>query len=285
MEKRMTANAEQAAHWNSGEEVGHWLKSQARYDQMLSVFSVMIFDAIRLEAGESLLDVGCGSGATTRAAAELVAPGTAFGVDLSEAMLERARADAEAAGITNISFEQADVQVHPFPAEIFDAVISRFGIMFFDDPVAAFANLRRATRPGGRLAFVCWQALGENEWLLVPGAAVAEHVPLPPPTAPGAPGMFAFANPDRPREVLETAGWRAVTVTSRHTPMLVGGGGTVDDAVQFLREGSIGRTLLANAAPAAASRALGAVRDALAAHVAPAGVQLDAAVWLCQATA
>jgi hypothetical protein len=97
--------------------------------------------------------------------------------------------------------------------------------------------------------------------------------------------MFAFANPDRPREVLEAAGWHTVTVTSRHTPMLVGGGGTVDDAVQFLREGSIGRTLLANAAPASASSALGAVREALAAHVAPEGVQLDAAVWLCQATA
>jgi SAM-dependent methyltransferase len=279
------ANSEQAAHWNDPHEIGQWLTQQARYDRMLSVFSTMIFDAARLTPGERILDVGCGTGATTRAAAELVAPGSVVGVDLSRPMLERARAEADSAEIDNVSFEPADVQVHPFAEQSFDAVISRFGIMFFADAVAAFTNLHRATRPGGRIVFVCWQLLTENEWLLVPGAALAEHVPLPASAEPGAPGMFAFADPDHPRQVLEDAGWHAITITSRRTPILVGGGGSVDDAVEFLRAGSIGRTLLANVDDATITRALESVRQALEPYVTGDGVQLEAAVWLVEAMA
>ena len=280
------ANAEQAAHWNNSEEIGHWLTQQRRHDTMLAPFATMLFDALQLVAGERVLDVGCGTGATTRAAAGLVAPGSAVGVDISAPMLERARTESVTAGLTNVTFEQADVQVHGFETGSFDAVLSRFGIMFFDDPVAAFANLHRATRPGGRLAFVCWQPLAANEWLVVTGAALAEHVPLPAAaTAPGAPGMFAFAEPDRPRHVLADAGWREITVTSQHTPMLVGGGGTVDDSVEFLRTGSLGRALLAGADAATTTRALDAVHGALAPHLSADGIQLDAAVWLVQAVA
>jgi hypothetical protein len=126
----------------------------------------------------------------------------------------------------------------------------------------------------------------ENEWLLVPGAALAEHVPLSVTTAdPGAPGMFAFADPDHIRDVLSDAGWCDVSASSQHTAMLVGGAGSIDDAVEFLRTGSIGRTLLANAVPDAAARGLDAVRTALAQHFTGDGVELDAAVWLVQATA
>jgi SAM-dependent methyltransferase len=279
------ANRDQAAHWNNAGEVGHWLTEQQRHDRMLSVFSMMIFDAARLTPGERVLDVGCGCGATTRDAARFVTPGRALGVDLSAAMLDRARADAHLAGQANASFTQADVQVHAFEAGLFDAVISRFGVMFFDDPVAAFANLHRATRPDGRLTFVCWQALAENEWLLVPGAALAKHVSLPTAAASASSGMFAFAEADRVRHVLSEAGWRDVTTSSQHTPMLVGGAGTIDEAVEFLRTGSIGRTLLANAAPDAAALGLDAVRDAFAQHFTGEGVELDAAVWLVRATA
>jgi SAM-dependent methyltransferase len=279
------ANQDQAAHWNHTDAIGHWLTYEDAYDRMLQPFATMILDAADLAASERVLDVGCGCGATTRDAARLVAPGVALGVDLSEPMLERARAGAAAAGLSNISFEQADVQVHPLDPESFDAVISRFGIMFFDDPTAAFANLHRATRRGGRLACVCWQSLAENEWLLVPGAALAEHVPLPPTGADGAPGMFAFADPARLRNVLRDAGWNDITITPEHTAMLVGGGGTVDDALEFLRTGSMGRAALAGADPATTTRALDAVRRALEAHVTPAGVQLDAAVWIVRAIA
>jgi SAM-dependent methyltransferase len=199
-------------------------------------------------------------------------------------MLARARADAEAAGLSNVAFKQGDAQVHPLGPARFDTVISRFGIMFFADPVAAFANIRSATRPAGRLVFVCWQPLAANQWLLVPGAALAEYVPPPVGFGSGdGPGMFAFADPDRVRAVLAAAGWRDITITSEHRSILVGGGGGVDDAVAFLRTGSMGRMMLAGADAGTADRALAAVRTALVPHTDDDGVHLGAAVWLVQA--
>jgi SAM-dependent methyltransferase len=232
-----------------------------------------------------VLDVGCGCGTTTLTAAQQVAPGRATGVDLSSGMLEQGRVNAAAQALSNVDFEEADAQVYLFAAGVYDAVISRFGIMFFDDPVAAFSNLHAATKLGGRITFVCWQPMLENQWLVVPGAAVLQHVPMPQRTDPNAPGMFAFADPERIRKVLDKAGWRDVTATSRHTLVLVGGGGGVDDAVQFLRYGPIGRTMLANADEDTVARAVEDVRTVLADHVTDQGVVLDAAVWLVQAAA
>ena len=204
-------------------------------------------------------------------------------MDLSGPMLDRARADANDAGLGNAEFEQADVQVHPFEDDLFDVVISRFGIMFFNDPIAAFANVRRAMRPGGRLSFVCWRPMLDNEWLIVPGAALAEHVQVPDPGPSGAPGMFAFAEPHHVRAVLDSAGWRDVTITARDTTILVGGSGTLNDAVEFLRTGSIGRGMLNGVDPETEARALAAVRTALSPHVDTEGVCLGAAVWLVTA--
>ena len=280
-----TENLEQAERWNRGDEVGHWIARQDAYDRMLAPFAEMIIDAAAIQPGERVVDIGCGCGATTRAVARLVGTGVSVGIDLSGPMLERARADATAAGQTNTRFVRADAQVYEFGDELFDAVISRFGIMFFADPVRAFANIRGAMRDGGRLAFVCWQPLIENEWLLVPGGAIAQHVPLPDLGSPNAPGMFAFADPDRIRTTLTDAGWRDIDVASRHTPLLVGGGGSIEDAVGFLREGSIGRAVLAGTDGPTAERALGAVRDALMPYLTADGVQLDAAVWLVRASA
>lgn len=278
-------NDDQAEHWNSNETVGHWVDEQARYDGTLEPFVEIILDGAALGRTDGVLDVGCGCGATTLAAARAATDGRAHGVDLSVAMLERARADARRADIGNATFEQADAQVHPFERAAFDAVISRFGIMFFADPVAAFSNLRRATTPGGRLAFVCWQSMLANDWQLVPSAALARHVPPPEAAPPGAPGMYAFADADRPREVLEAAGWQHVDVQSRQTSLLVGGRGTVDDAVGFVRRGTVGRTMLADADPDTERRALDSLRDALAQHADRDGVRLGAAVWLVTATA
>jgi SAM-dependent methyltransferase len=157
--------------------------------------------------------------------------------------------------------------------------------MFFADPVAAFANMRSATRPGGRLVFTCWQPLAANEWMLVPGAALAEHLPPPPPPPAGGPGMFAFADPDRLRPILAAAGWRDVEISPEHASILVGGQGSLDDAVEFLRTATQGRTMLAGADPATADRALASVRAALAPHADADGVHLGAAIWLVQAAA
>jgi len=279
------ANTDQAERWNSGEDLAHWLDNQARYDRMNEPFTALILDAAAFRPGAQVLDVGCGCGGTTLAAARLIAPGQAVGVDLSGPMLARARARAEAAGLGNAVFQQGDAQVHPFGPARFDTVISRFGTMFFADPVAAFANVRSAVRPGGRLIFVCWQPLAANQWLLVPGAALAEHLPPPGFGSGDGPGMFAFADPDRVRPILAAAGWRDIEITSEPRSILVGGGGSVDDAVEFLRTGSMGRMMLAGADADTVDRAVASVRAALAPYADAEGVHLDAGVWLVQAAA
>ncbi|MGH3255331.1 MAG: class I SAM-dependent methyltransferase [Streptosporangiaceae bacterium] len=279
-------NTDQAEHWNSGADLAHWLTNEARYDRMNEPFAALILAAAQLRPGSHVLDVGCGCGATTLAAARVIAPGQAVGLDLSGPMLARARATAEAAGLPNAVFQQGDAQVHPLEPARFDAVISRFGTMFFADPVAAFANIRSATRPGGRLAFVCWQPLPANQWLLVPGTALAEHVPLPAGFGSGdGPGMWAFSDPDRPREILAAAGWRDIEITAEHASVLVGGGGSVEDAVEFVRTGSMGRMMLAGADAGTFDRAVASVRAALAPYADADGVRLGAGVWLVQAVA
>jgi SAM-dependent methyltransferase len=263
----------------------HWVDLQARYDTMLEPFVSMILGAVQISLGERVLDVGCGCGATTRAAAASAAPGEVVGVDLSRPMLERSRDDAKRLGLSNVTFIQADAQVQQFGADQFDIMISRFGVMFFDDPVAAFSNMRAATRSGGRLTFVCWRPMADNAWLLVPGAALAQYVALPDVGAPDAPGMFAFSDPDRVRSILTSAGWRDVMVEPRDTTILVGGGGGVAETVEFLRSGSMGRTLLAGADEESQAKALAAVTESLTPYADGDGVRLGAAVWLVTATA
>src|SRR5881628_2723223 len=157
----------------------------------------------RIGAGERVIDIGCGCGDTTIALARRVGPaGLVLGIDVSAPMLARAADAAREAGVAHVRFEHADAQTHRFPAQAFDVLYSRFGVMFFSDPAAAFGNLRTALRPGGRLGFVCWQAVPENPWIAVPLEAAAQHMALPPPPAPGAPGPFSFADPERVRRIL-----------------------------------------------------------------------------------
>jgi len=278
------ANQDQADRWNSGEDGAHWVAEKERYDRMLAPFLEMILDAAVPTAGENLLDIGCGSGATTLAAAQLVAPGQAVGIDLSAPLLERARSEAKQRQLDNVYFEQGDAQVMRFDMP-FDVLISRFGVMFFADPAAAFTNLRSACHSGGRLIFVCWQPLLDNEWLTAPAAVLSEHVPLPDPQPANAPGMFALSNPDRVNELLEDAGWHDVTMTSRRAPLLLGGGGTVDDTTSFLRTGSLGRTMLNGVDTGTQARAVESIRNLLEQRADDDGVRFDSAVWVVQATA
>src|SRR5262249_31427945 len=147
--------------------------------------------------------------------------GAVLGVDVSAPMLARARERAERAGLPNVRFEQADAQVHGFDAGAFDVVISELGVMFFDDPAAAFGNLRRALRPGGRLAFLCWQAQERNPYRMVPRRVIAAHVPIPDGPPPGSPGAFSLAEPEVVRELLGGAGFARVALEPVTESLLV----------------------------------------------------------------
>src|SRR2546427_6919777 len=220
------ANAGQVPYWN--EAAGpKWVAFQKIIDAQIAPLGERAMDRAGIAPGERVIDVGCGCGDTTIALARRVGPaGLVLGIDISAPMLERAAETARAEALANVRFENADAQTHRLPASAFDVVYSRFGVMFFADPVAAFANLRAALRPGGRLAFVCWQALPENPWLFVPLRAAAQHLTLPPPPAPDAPGPFAFAAPNRVRGILPRAGFAETVPEDLRTTLTLGAAGT-----------------------------------------------------------
>lgn len=274
------ANEQQRAYWNR-DEARHWVDHQRRYDEMLEPFGAALLDAASIGPSERVLDVGCGNGATTRAAARTAAHGSALGIDLSEAMLERARELAHEQGVKNVAFEASDAQTRAFDPE-FDCAISRFGVMFFDNPVAAFANIRSGLRDGGRVAFVVWQAMLANEWMVVPGAAMLAYVELPT-SEPGAPGPYALADADRVRAIFDDAGFTDLSIDPFESPMLVGGRGTLDEAVAFMRNTGMAHAMLDDKLPEIQQQAIAAVREAMEPHTTDDGVQLRGAAWLVTA--
>lgn len=262
-------------------ESDHWVSHAERYDRELSPFGRLLVDRADIHASDTVLDVGCGCGATTLDAARLGKH--AVGVDVSAPMLHVARRRAAAAGLDNVEFVHADAADHRFD-DRFDVVISRFGMMFFADPPAAFANIRRALRPGGRLAFVCWRSVDANPWLLVPGVAAAAHVPLPNLGEPGAPGMFALADPDRIRMLLDATGFDQIVVAPIAPLITVAGGGSLDETVEFLLGTGIASALFDGATTAAKALAVDAVREAFGEHYRPGvGVVLGTGAWLVHA--
>ena len=272
-------NAGQLEQWaREGEQ---WVAEAGRYDTMLQPFGEAVLAAAGLSPGERVADVGCGNGALTIDAARRVGPdGVALGIDISTAMLGLARRRATQAGVGNVEFVEADAQVHPFDGGSLDAILSRFGVMFFDDPEAAFTNLAGALRPGGRLAFACWQDLFQNEWMLVPGAAAAQHVGLPE-MEPGAPGPFALADADRVQHLLTSARFQDVSLGSIARPMRAGS--DVDDTVAFFESTDIARRLMADAPPDKIAAALDAIRAALIPYAGDEGVVLNGTAWLVTA--
>lgn len=274
-------NTEQADYWNAT-EARHWVDQDERYDRMLRPFNHHLFDAADIGSGAQVLDVGCGCGHTTCAAARLVAPGQVVGVDLSGPMVEQARKVAAREGIDNVRFEQADAQAHTFEPAVFDAAISRFGVMFFADPVAAFANIGAALRDGGRLAFVCWRGLLENDWISVPAGAVVQHVPLPDLGDATAPGPFAFADGDRVAGLLQAAGFAEVALEP--VSELIWLGRDVDYTIDFITGTAFAHTVLDPAPPDAVARAVDAARGALAPYESDDGVILGSSAWLVRAT-
>lgn len=273
------ANTAQTQAWN-GYEGAHWARSQARWDAVNDGFNEPLLAAAAVGQTDRVLDIGCGAGRTTRLAAQRAARGGAVGLDLSDPMLERARASADREGVRNVSFVQGDAQVHPFEPRSFDAAVSRYGMTFFGDPVTAFANIRGALRPGGRLAFICAAEAERNEWLAAL-ASLNGVLPLDGFGAPGAPGMFSLTDPDHTLALLAEAGFE--DVRARRVEAAGDWGPSAGDAAAFLLGSGPGRHLLSQVGPDARERARHMLTDALRPYEEGGAVMLRSSSWLVTA--
>jgi SAM-dependent methyltransferase len=276
----VTVNAEQAEDWNgaSGRE---FIEQRERHERMLGRLTARLLAGARIQVGEKVLDAGCGCGDATILAARATRGGHALGVDFSRIQVAEARRLAADAGVINARFEVADVQVHPFGAGIFDVVLSKFGVMFFDDPAAAFANLRKALRRDGRLAFLCWRTREENPLFTIGFAEAAAALGLRELTGPSA--AFSLAGTGQVGALLSGAGFGSIEFAKVDEPMLVGR--DADDALEYERASPSAAEILAGLSPAQAAELTRQVRDRLAAYASPDGVAMPGAAWLVTAQA
>jgi ubiquinone/menaquinone biosynthesis C-methylase UbiE len=241
-------------------------------------------DALRLayEIGpeDRVLDIGCGAGQTTRDAARLASDGWALGVDISKGMIEQARSLAEAEGMRNVTFEHADAQDHRFPSERFDLAISRFGTMFFRDPIAAFSNIGHGMRPAGRLLMMVWQGHEQNEWSVSIEKALAATVGSRVPSSEGL-DPFSLADPATVRRILDAAGFTDVTFTGVRQPIYYGR--DVAAALEWVGGFACTKEVLDRLDPTGSEVALERLRETLDAHAREDGVWFDSRAWIVKA--
>jgi SAM-dependent methyltransferase len=272
-------NAQQIEYWN-GPAGERWSKAQDRIDHHLGLITEALLALAAAREGERVLDIGCGGGTTALILRERVGPGGAVtGIDISEPNLALANARAHA-GMADVAFLKADATTYEFePA--FDLAFSRFGVMFFDDPVAAFANLRKALVKTGRLVFVCWRTFKENDWSFEPYEAALDLLPPQEPTDPHAPGPFAFADDGRLGGILERAGYRGIRIKPLDTTVNMGA--SIDDALtEALTIGPLARAA-AELDEDARDKIRTCIAPVIAKHQTPYGIVAPAAVWLVTA--
>jgi SAM-dependent methyltransferase len=274
-----SSNAAQIEYWNAsaGET---WALFQEALDRQVEPLGLAAMDQLCPGEGEHILDIGCGCGQTSLALAARVRPtGSVVGVDISKPMLDVALHRPRSADL-QVAFRKLDAQTGDIGHKLFDAAYSRFGVMFFSDPVAAFANIRGSLKPYGRLAFVCWRPPNENPWMQAPLQAALPLLPPLAPPDPMAPGPFAFADPSRVRSILADSGYRSVTINPFDADI---GGGDLDQTLKLaLRIGPLGRAL--REYPESAGKVSDAVRDVLSKHLTSNGVRMAAAVWIVLAS-
>lgn len=256
------ANVEQAEHWASMAPT--WIELEDHLEKTAGDPGRRAMDELDLRPGHRVLDLGCGTGPTTVELARRVDPdGSVLGVDLTAEMLVRARQRADHEGVSNVRFEHADVQTHDLGTDAYDRAFSRFGVMFYADPVAAFSNIHKALKSGGALGFVCWQAVMANEWMLVPGMAVASVTGAPPAMPePGQPGPFSLCDAERVRQVLGSAGFSDVEVTPHNDVISAPESELLDYAGTALRMGAA-RDALEDADERTVAQAFDSVATAL----------------------
>jgi SAM-dependent methyltransferase len=277
----MAPNEAMVELWNS-RSGATWVRFQDQLDRQIDELGLKVMDALAPATGEAVLDIGCGCGQTSVQLAERVGTsGRVLGVDVSQPMLEVAKARPVPAGAGAVSFRESDAQTADLGKGMFDAVFSRFGVMFFDDPVAAFANIRSAMKASGRLAFLCWRSPAENPLMTAPMKAAAHLLPPTTPGDPLAPGPFAFADPDRVRSILSSAGFEGV----RLDPLdMLSGRQRLEDAIELaLNLGPLGMALRENPDRRDAVREV--LGEALTPYVTDGLVRFPTATWIVTARA
>lgn len=278
------ANEEQARFWS--ELAPTWVELDEKLELVGGGPGRAAMELLAPVPGQHLLDIGCGGGGTTLELARRVAPdGDVVGVDIAEGMVSGARRRADKVGAHNVELLTADVQVHDLGAERFDGAFSRFGVMFFSGPAAAFTNVRRSLCPGGRLAFSCWRDLFDNEWMLVAGAAAIAVIgqPLPMP-GPGEPGPFSLADAGRVRDVLGSAGFHDLEIEQYDEPVLLSEGAIAEQALISMRVGGV-REALRDADDELRAKVLDAIDAALRERLDDGTVRLSRGAWLVTALA
>jgi ubiquinone/menaquinone biosynthesis C-methylase UbiE len=275
-------NPRGAEFWNS--TMGHaWVSQQAVISDVFTSVTSVSFNAAAARPGEHVVDIGCGTGDTLLEFAKVVGPsGSVLGVDVSVPMLDFAKHRAAEAGYSNVACALADATTHAFEPRWADLAYSRFGVMFFDDPVKAFTNIRSGMKPGARLVFVCFRTMPESPWFRVPIEAARPHLPPQPPADPLAPGMFSLAREERVRTILTEAGFREIALKAADVPIH---GKNVVQSMAFITQAGPLPALFENGSEEQRTRATEAVRDALAANIGPDGRGLRAGLWLVSALA
>ena len=273
-------HSEMARYWN--ENGGQrWTANLDRVERMLQPLAEALLGFVAPAAGEAILDVGGGGGPTSAAFANAVGPeGRVVGLDISAVILDQAR--QRFGQMANLQFVQDDAGSMGFEPASFDVITSRFGVMFFPDPVGAFANMKAALKPGGRLRFICWRELKLNPWMGVPVQAAFEVLPRPAPSAPNAPGPFAFADQAHLRHVLETAGWREIAIHSHEAVLNLG---SLDEAIAQMTRMGPAAVPYEEATPALQARVVEGLRTAFAPFEHDGIVQLMSTTWLVSAGA